>query len=174
MVPLARKTDRRNGLVAGQPVRYLAGHHRRASVAPPEGYRVDPRTGCWVWMLEVKRDGYGAAKQAGRKVQAHRAVYERLVGPIPTGLVLDHIQGLCDNRACVKVLADAFGPAHLEPVTPTENNRRSRATKLSVEKVAHIRASTAPNHVLAKEYGVDPSNISHIRARRSWPEVAPA
>jgi hypothetical protein len=44
----------------------------------------------------------------------HRDVYEQLVGPIPEGLVLDH---LCRNRSCCN-------PAHLEPVTTAENVRR--------------------------------------------------
>ncbi|MDQ1426633.1 MAG: hypothetical protein QOK39_109 [Acidimicrobiaceae bacterium] len=47
-------------------------------------------------------------------VWVHRWSYEQLVGPIPDGLVLDH---LCRVTACVN-------PAHLEPVTLAENFRR--------------------------------------------------
>jgi hypothetical protein len=46
----------------------------------------------------------------------HRWVYEQLVGPIPAGLVLDH---LCRNPACVR-------PMHLEPVTQQENILRGQ------------------------------------------------
>ena len=46
--------------------------------------------------------------------RAHRAIYEEMVGPIPDGLVLDH---LCSVRNCVN-------PEHLEPVTQAENARR--------------------------------------------------
>lgn len=72
--------------------------------------------GCWPWLGTKSRLGYGTAatKVAGRTNQAHRVVYEALVGPIPTGLELDH---LCRNTSCVN-------PSHLEPVTHAENMRR--------------------------------------------------
>lgn len=61
-----------------------------------------------------KRLGYGVFNLNGKVVQAHRFNYERFRGPIPPGLVLDH---LCRNPACVN-------PEHLEPVTDRENLRR--------------------------------------------------
>ena len=80
--------------------------------------RSSPTT-CWVWKGAVDRDGYGqfgdGTGRAHQKMKkAHRFAYESLVGPIPVGLVIDH---LCRNTSCVN-------PAHLEPVTVGDNIRR--------------------------------------------------
>lgn len=66
----------------------------------------EPNSGCWIWMGTVSNN-YGVY----RSERAHRVVYKALSGPIPDGLVLDH---LCRNTFCVN-------PSHLEPVTPREN-----------------------------------------------------
>lgn len=64
---------------------------------------------CWIWNGSVLDNGYGQIR-AGQK--AHRFFYEHLVGPVPEGLVLDH---LCRNKLCVN-------PDHLRPVTHQENS----------------------------------------------------
>lgn len=71
--------------------------------------------GCWQWTASVDGKGYGNLRIAYKLVKVHRLVWEALRGPIPLGLELDH---LCRNKGCCN-------PAHLEPVTRSENMRRS-------------------------------------------------
>jgi HNH endonuclease len=80
-----------------------------------KSYRVDPITGCWVWVGRVNENGYGEFSDK-RSIRAHRWSYEHFVGPIPKGLVIDH---LYRNRACVNP-----SPEHLEVVTYRINNLR--------------------------------------------------
>lgn len=75
--------------------------------------RIDA-SGCWLWQGRLFSNGYGTIRDAPHRRLAHRVAYELLVGPVPDGLVLDH---LCRVRRCVN-------PAHLEAVTQGENVRR--------------------------------------------------
>lgn len=71
---------------------------------------VDKRLECWLWLGNLTSGGYGRF----RGTKAYRFAWLATNGHIASGLVLDH---LCRTRACCR-------PAHLEPVTQTENVRR--------------------------------------------------
>ena len=78
---------------------------------------VDKTDSCWLWKGPKTNNGYGVSARFERTIVAHRRAYLELVGPIPEGMQLDH---LCRVRHCVN-------PAHLEPVSPSENWHRSNA-----------------------------------------------
>lgn len=93
----------------------------------------DPNCGCWLWggSLAGGRKttlGYGEVWWGAGKVKVHRLLYETFVGPIPEGMQLDH---LCRVQPCCN-------PAHLEPVTPTENVRRGIAGQNRKHEVAQM------------------------------------
>lgn len=83
-------------------------------------------SGCWLWTGADDRHGYGQVRINYRLVGAHRFAYELLVGPIPSGLQIDH---LCRVPLCVN-------PAHLEPVTRKENAQRGIGAQRTRERRA--------------------------------------
>lgn len=69
-------------------------------------------SGCWEWIAGVGLEGgYGRFHYDGVVGYAHRYAYERCVGEIPAGHVVDH---LCRNRLCVN-------PSHLRACTQRDN-----------------------------------------------------
>lgn len=159
-------SNSRAGIKAGDPKRFIHGHHNR--LQQPQGpesldgrYTVLPN-GCWQWhSINEGNDGYGIAWVRGRRTKAHRAMYERERGPIPSGFQLDH---LCRNRGCVN-------PAHLEVVTQAENCRRGANAKINQRIADEIRTRLANGETgvaLAREYGVSTSTISFINTRTIW------
>lgn len=86
------------------------------SRSPRAGWIVDER-GCHIWQGSRGRYGYGYGRdpRTGKTRMMHRVRYEIEVGPVPTGMQLDHFA--CDNPSCCN-------PAHVRPVTPRENTLR--------------------------------------------------
>ena len=81
---------------------------------------------CIEWEGKRSSEGYGRLCIRGKKLYAHRAVYEAVHGPIPAGMWIDHI---CRNRMCIN-------PEHLRIVTPKQNaleNSDSISAKNSVK-----------------------------------------
>lgn len=90
--------------------------------------RVEPiESGCWNYNAARNRDGYTRILADGKRVGTHRYAYDLLVGPIPDGLVIDH---LCRNPWCVN-------PDHLEPVTQRINVLRGTAPAAANARSTH-------------------------------------
>lgn len=69
--------------------------------------------GCWEWRGAIdRRDGYGRFYAGDGKTRgAHQFSFEQHHGPVPHGLVVDHI---CNNRWCVN-------PLHLRAISNAAN-----------------------------------------------------
>ena len=94
----------------------VAKHSKAHSITDKFWRGVQKTDSCWLWTGSKQPNGYGYIhakyNNAGRvNLKAHRVAYELLVGPIPDGLVIDH---LCNNRGCVN-------PEHLRPSTNRDN-----------------------------------------------------
>jgi hypothetical protein len=128
---------------------------RREPYPEDRGYA----TLCIIWPGFKNQDGY-AQSDIG---PLHRAMYEATYGPVPQGMEMDH---LCKQRDCIN-------PDHVEPVTHTENIRRSAATKLDWPRVCEIRRLHGEGWSqgqLAARFGVGKSQIQHIVRLRQWRE----
>lgn len=82
---------------------------------------------CWAWLGAKTDRGYGHLNIEGRNAGPHRFAYEFCIGPIPEGLVLDH---LCRNRSCVE-------PFHIEPVTQQQNILRGTGRSACAARATH-------------------------------------
>lgn len=69
---------------------------------------------CILAEKKASTQGYARTKVGDTHVIAHRLAYEKAFGPIPKGMVIDH---LCRNRACIN-------PQHLQAVTHVVNTMR--------------------------------------------------
>jgi len=85
---------------------------------------IDGPDSCWRFQGAHWHDGYGYVHDRGVKRAVHVVAYERLVGPVPPGLDLDHE---CRTRDC-------WNPLHLTPLTHRQN--------VLLAKRPHLRTKT--------------------------------
>ena len=117
---------------------------------------------CLPWPFD--RDRGRASASGGYSVC--RKICEAAHGPPPTP---QHQAA----HSCGKAHEGCVNPRHLRWATPRENSadrhiHGTQTKKLTVEQVREILNSSEKNASLARRFGVDPSNISHIRRGKQW------
>lgn len=129
--------------------------------------RIGHPSTCWEWMDSCGTPGYGNWG-LGKPQAAHRATYKLFNGE-PRGMVLHK----CGNRKCCN-------PDHLYDGTSQQNRKdaelhgtapigsRHGQAKLTEEQVIAIRKDKRQRKVIAKEYKVSPTAITHIRQKNTW------
>lgn len=123
-------------------------------------------TPCWVWQGVLNKWGYAKIKRHGKTEGAHRLFYRAYVDPdLPNSSAgKDGLDHLCRIRKCVN-------PEHVEPVTCVENIHRGNTTKLSPGEAKQIllRALSGENqHTIAKDFGIQQSQVSRIKCGLRW------
>lgn len=76
--------------------------------------------GCWFWTGATNDMGYGQIRRGKKIIYTHRLSFEMHVGPIPDGMVIDHI---CRHPSCVN-------PEHLRAATQKQNMENLSNTSL--------------------------------------------
>ena len=74
---------------------------------------------CWPWNASLNRYGYGQFRYEGTVNTSHRFAWKVSVGPIPSGMEVDHT---CCNTWCQN-------PGHMELVTKSVNVGRGNRTR---------------------------------------------
>lgn len=101
---------------------------------------------CWLWTGAKNGPGYGMLKWWGDSEFVHRLSYECWNGPIPEGLVINH---LCEVKSCLN-------PDHLEAVTNAENRAYSAGTCKKGHNMDRVgRTNRGQCKVCAAEYAVE-------------------
>lgn len=134
---------------------------------------------CWEWTGRRSDGGYGRFQIGGKEAYAHRVAYAMAHGEIPEEKIVCHH---CDNPPCVR-------DSHLFLGTDADNSKDALAkgrlsgpkgeanlqSKLNPDSVRQIRLRYAAGgvsySVLAKDYGVHPSQIGAVILGKSWKHI---
>lgn len=124
------------------------------------------------------REWFGSKASGSRALKAHRVIWESVHGPIPAGLVINHINGVkYDNRIanleCVTVAENATHASRGGLLNCFSGQNHFRA-KLTDDKVRAIRSygMEYSNCELGRMFGVHNSRIRDIRLGIAWKHVA--
>lgn len=105
---------------------------------------------CLVWTANLGGNGYGRMQIAGKSKYAHRYAWERVNGPIPPHLVIDHI---CHNPACVNIEHLRLASKSQNAAYRTESTTRSGAGRRNVTYIPGDRCFVVQVKHRGKTYG---------------------
>lgn len=140
----------------------------------------EPNSGCWIWLLWINPQGYGAVALGNKTFKAHRVSYELATGVRPPeGLDVCH---RCDVRCCVNPdhlflgsrkdnMADCISKGRFSFTGRGEENPQSKLTPDEVAKIKHALDRGVSMAALGREYNVTKQCICHIRDGLTWSHV---
>lgn len=139
---------------------------------------VNKTESCWLWTGGLSK-GYGHCASHNGTKEAHRVVWELVVGPIPKGMELCHNCPGGDRPECVN-------PAHMFVGTRQDNvddaikkgrhvhGERVKNSKLKEQDVRTIRNlfGTMTQREIAKLFNIGEMTISSIKTGRIWKQIS--
>ena len=148
----------------------LLGFLKKIVADPPEDK-------CVLWPYGTNSYGYGALHYEGRAQTASRVSLTLYSGHTPSSLEqAAHAPIICHNRLCVN-------PLHLRWDTVAGNNadkfidntvlrgEHSPCSKLTGEIAFKMFQDNRTLDEIAKDYGVSPSTVGHIKRGNTWRHV---
>ena len=152
----------------------LAGSTR--GVTPDEAFaaRTEWRGDCLVWTAGKTTNGYGVLYENGRQVRAHRFAWERVNGPIPEGMVIDH---RCWNKACANVdhlrLATVSQNAAYQPGPHRDTTTGARGVyRRGKRYLAQVRTNGVTHHLGAYASAEEASAVATAKRAELFGEFA--
>lgn len=114
----------------------------------------EPNSGCWLWMGQVDRSGYGRRSNGSYDFRpTHKVFWEDRNGPVPGGLCVLH---RCDVRCCVN-------PDHMFLGTKTDNSIDKVIKGRQARGAAHSEATRRGFRVPYRRRILSEDEISTIR-----------
>lgn len=145
--------------------------HESSLIYIGDNHYVDPATGMILSRIgHISVLGYEKVQHNGvRAASVHRLVYEAVHGPIPEGLVINHINGIRDDNRPDNLEAVTYAENHFHmlimgrnpSVKPRMQGENHYAAKVSDAQVEEIRRRFATGEnvpSLAAEYGLSRSH----------------
>lgn len=133
----------------------------------PFRYRVDAKTGCWIWEGVVNAQGFPITymHRAGVKNlwPARRVAWLRSHRTIPRGKMITQT---CSNPLCVR---------HLGAFTQAELSQRGANAKITAADAVRIRRLVAAGGDMSDigaKHGISGAEVSNINTRKRWRNVA--
>jgi hypothetical protein len=137
----------------------------------------EPNSGCHLWLAGINEHGYGVFWNGERLEKAHRFALRATGVDVPADADVCHD---CDNTFCVNDRHVYVGDVFTNMADALERGRHRHpahcgeahyGAKLTEHHVADIRRRAARgelHRLIADDYGVHKSLISHIKRGKNW------
>ena len=135
-------------------------------------------SGCWLWLLSLRRFGHGQLVYRKKHQAAHRGAWVAFRGPIPEGM---HVLHKCNVPLCVNPdhlylgtdienCADRIR-AGTQTIPPTMRGSAHPMSRISEQVARDIKAADGKHAAIAGRFNVCLATVGHIKRGRQWKHI---